>query len=165
MVMWGIPEKSIKNVAQRRWPWVRRTLQSKVMTRNRFLEIPPVISPLIWAHAWQNWFLTFLSDFSVCTVISTYFGNHMRSYTWFWQLLNFLSHTTEAELKYVERGLGDCCVRVAAAEGAGVVGGGIWSATKSLLFSLTPFGCGWAWEGDTLVCKESSKEGLGKARL
>ena len=28
---WGIPEKSIKNVAQRRHPQVRRTLQSKVM--------------------------------------------------------------------------------------------------------------------------------------
>ena len=33
---WGIPEKSIKNVAQRRWPQVRRTLESKVMARNGF---------------------------------------------------------------------------------------------------------------------------------
>ena len=45
MVKWGIPEKSIKNVAQRRWPYVRRSLQSKVMARNQFLEIPPAISP------------------------------------------------------------------------------------------------------------------------
>ena len=45
MVKWGIPEKSIKNVAQRRWPYVRRSLQSKVMARNWFLEIPPAISP------------------------------------------------------------------------------------------------------------------------
>ena len=40
--------------------------------------------------------MTFLSNFSVCTVISTYFGSHMRSYRWFWQLLRFLSHTIGA---------------------------------------------------------------------
>ena len=34
--MWGIPEKSMKNVAQRRWPEVRRTLQSKVMAKINF---------------------------------------------------------------------------------------------------------------------------------
>ena len=42
---WGIPEKSIKNAAQRRWSQVRRTLQSKVIARKRFLDIPPPISP------------------------------------------------------------------------------------------------------------------------
>ena len=35
---WGIPEKSTKNVAQTGRPEVRRTLQSKVITKNRFLE-------------------------------------------------------------------------------------------------------------------------------
>ena len=40
MAKWGIPEKSIKNVAQRYWPYVRRSLQSKVMAQNWFLEIP-----------------------------------------------------------------------------------------------------------------------------
>ena len=36
---WGIPEKSIKNATQRRWPQVSRTLKSKVMAKNRFLNI------------------------------------------------------------------------------------------------------------------------------
>ena len=36
MVKWGIPEKSIKNVAQGCWPQVRRTLRSKVMANNFF---------------------------------------------------------------------------------------------------------------------------------
>ena len=49
MIKWGIPEKSIKNVAQRRWPYVRRSLPQKVMARNWFLEIPPAISP-----AWEG---------------------------------------------------------------------------------------------------------------
>ena len=40
-----------------------------------------------------------------------------------------------------------------------LVGGGICSVTKSLLFWVTPFWYGWSWEGDTVVCKESSKEG------
>ena len=39
---WGIPEKSIKNVAQRRWNQVRRSLQSKVMARNGFSEFCPL---------------------------------------------------------------------------------------------------------------------------
>ena len=39
---WGIPEKSIKNAAQRRWSQVRRTLQSKVMARNGFSEFCPL---------------------------------------------------------------------------------------------------------------------------
>ena len=39
---WGIPEKSIKNVAQRRWDQVRRSLQSKVMARNGFSEFCPL---------------------------------------------------------------------------------------------------------------------------
>ena len=33
---WGIPEKSMKNVAQRRRPEVRRTLQSKAMAKIDF---------------------------------------------------------------------------------------------------------------------------------
>ena len=41
MVLWGIPEKSIKNVAQWCWLHVHRSLQSKVMAKNRFLEITP----------------------------------------------------------------------------------------------------------------------------
>ena len=40
MAKWGIPEKSIKNVAQRRWPFVRRTLQSKVMAKLDLLFFP-----------------------------------------------------------------------------------------------------------------------------
>ena len=40
---WGIPEKSSKNAAQRRWPQVRRTLQSKVMAGYWFLEISPLL--------------------------------------------------------------------------------------------------------------------------
>ena len=39
---WGIPEKSIKNVVQRRRPQVRKTLQSKVMARNGFFEFCPL---------------------------------------------------------------------------------------------------------------------------
>ena len=39
MAKWGIPEKSVKNAAQRCWPQVRRTLQSKVIAKNRFLHI------------------------------------------------------------------------------------------------------------------------------
>ena len=44
MAKWGVPEKSIKNAAQRRRPLIRKTLQSKVMAQNRFWEIPPCIS-------------------------------------------------------------------------------------------------------------------------
>ena len=47
MTKWGIPEKSTKNAAQKRWPRSRRTFQSKVITKNRFSEISPYISP--WA--------------------------------------------------------------------------------------------------------------------
>ena len=36
MAKWGIPEKSIKNVAQGCWNQVRRTLRSKVMANNFF---------------------------------------------------------------------------------------------------------------------------------
>ena len=39
MAKWGIPEKSIKKAAQRRWIQVRRTLHSKIMAKNRFLDI------------------------------------------------------------------------------------------------------------------------------
>ena len=45
MAKWGIPEKSIKNVTQRRWPQVCRTLQSKIIARKQLLEIPSAISP------------------------------------------------------------------------------------------------------------------------
>ena len=36
MAKWGIPEKRIKNPAQRCYPEVPRTLQSKVMAKSRF---------------------------------------------------------------------------------------------------------------------------------
>ena len=39
MGKWGIPEKGIKNAAQRCWIQVRRTLQSKIMAKNQFLDI------------------------------------------------------------------------------------------------------------------------------
>ena len=39
MAKWGIPEKGIKNAGQRRWIQVRRTLQSKIMAKNQFLDI------------------------------------------------------------------------------------------------------------------------------
>ena len=35
---WGAPEKSIQNIDQLRGNYLRRTLQSKVMANNRFLE-------------------------------------------------------------------------------------------------------------------------------
>ena len=38
----GIPEKSIQNVAQLRWNYLRRTLQSKVMAENRVLGNRPL---------------------------------------------------------------------------------------------------------------------------
>ena len=41
MAKWGIPEKSTKNAAQTGRPEVRRTLQSKVITKNRFSGISP----------------------------------------------------------------------------------------------------------------------------
>ena len=44
---WGIPEKSIKNVAQRRWNQVRRSLKSKVMARYGFSEFCPLW--ILWA--------------------------------------------------------------------------------------------------------------------
>ena len=47
MPEWGIPEKSIKNVAQRRWPKVRRTLQSKVIAQKSFTIFFPCILPCI----------------------------------------------------------------------------------------------------------------------
>ena len=37
MAKWVIPEKSIQNAAQRRWPQVHRTLHWKVMAKNFFL--------------------------------------------------------------------------------------------------------------------------------
>ena len=45
MVKWGVPEKSTKKVAQTGRPEVRRTLQSKVITKNRFSGISPCKSP------------------------------------------------------------------------------------------------------------------------
>ena len=45
MAKWGIPEKRIKNPAQRCYPEVPRTLQSKVMAKSRFGGISPCISP------------------------------------------------------------------------------------------------------------------------
>ena len=45
---WGIPEKSIKNAAQKRWPQVRRTFHSKVMDENGFWNIFPLY--ILWAR-------------------------------------------------------------------------------------------------------------------
>ena len=45
MAKWGIPEKRIKNAAQRCYSEVPRTLQSKVMAKCRFWGISPCISP------------------------------------------------------------------------------------------------------------------------
>ena len=45
MAKWSIPKKSITNVSHRHWLKVRRTLQSKVMTLNCFLESCLGISP------------------------------------------------------------------------------------------------------------------------
>ena len=39
MAKWGIPEKRIKNAAQRCYSEVPRTLQSKVMAKSRFWGI------------------------------------------------------------------------------------------------------------------------------
>ena len=39
MAKWGIPEKRIKNAAQRCYSEVPRTLQSKVIAKNRFVHI------------------------------------------------------------------------------------------------------------------------------
>ena len=39
MGKWGIPEKGIKNAAQRCFIQARRTLQSKIMAKNQFLDI------------------------------------------------------------------------------------------------------------------------------
>ena len=44
---WGIPEKSIQNVAQLRWNYLRRTLQSKVMAENRVLGNRPLYFTLL----------------------------------------------------------------------------------------------------------------------
>ena len=38
MGKWGIPEKSFENVFQLRWPYLRRTHQSKVIAGNHFLR-------------------------------------------------------------------------------------------------------------------------------
>ena len=40
-----VPEKSIKNAAQRRWPQVCKTLHSKVMAKNFFTKKMPCIFP------------------------------------------------------------------------------------------------------------------------
>ena len=45
MAKWGIPEKSTKNAAQAGQPEVRRTLQSKVIIKNRFSGISPCKFP------------------------------------------------------------------------------------------------------------------------
>ena len=45
---WGIPEKSMKNVAHRRWPKVRMTLQSKAMAKIDFCVYSPLYFTL-WA--------------------------------------------------------------------------------------------------------------------
>ena len=39
---WGIPKKSIQNVVQLRSNYLNRTLQSRVMAENRFLENRPL---------------------------------------------------------------------------------------------------------------------------
>ena len=49
MGMWGIPEKCTKNAAQNGRPDVRRTLHSKVVTKNQFREVHRV-NPL--EHKW-----------------------------------------------------------------------------------------------------------------
>ena len=43
---WGIPEKSMKNVAQRRRHVARRTLQSKGMAKIDFCDYIPLYSTL-----------------------------------------------------------------------------------------------------------------------
>ena len=59
---WGIPEKSFKNVAQLRWPYLRGTLQSKVIAGNHFLRRRGGVSrggdnvlcfPFVGAPLWQ----------------------------------------------------------------------------------------------------------------
>ena len=45
MGKWGIPEKSIKNAAQKRWIQVRRTFHSKVTAKNIFTNKIPCILP------------------------------------------------------------------------------------------------------------------------
>ena len=71
MAKWGIPEKNIKNVAQRRWPKVCRTLQSKVMAKLDFF----VFSPAILHYEPKKWNCTIfpLSDtvFKNCSTIRT----------------------------------------------------------------------------------------------
>ena len=43
---WGIHGKSLKNVAKRCWPQIRKTLQSKVMARNWSFGNSPLYIPL-----------------------------------------------------------------------------------------------------------------------
>ena len=57
---WGIPGKSMKNVAQRRWPEVRMTLQSKVMAKIDFCVYFPLYFTL-WAKKYKNY--VFLTSF------------------------------------------------------------------------------------------------------
>ena len=54
---WGIPEKSIKNVGQRQWPEIRRTLQLKVMAKIDFCIYIPLYFTL-WAKKKHHVFRT-----------------------------------------------------------------------------------------------------------
>ena len=61
MAKWGIPEKSMKNVAQRCWSEVRKTLQSKVMAKIDFCIYIPLYFTL-WAKKISNTFSGQVSD-------------------------------------------------------------------------------------------------------
>ena len=63
----GIPEKSIKNVAQLRWNYLRRTLQSKVIAENRVVGNRPLYFTLQKSVTQFQWKESYLSKTSFVT--------------------------------------------------------------------------------------------------
>ena len=63
----GIPEKSIQNVAQLLWNYLRRTLQSKVMAENRVLGNRPLYFTLQKSVTQFQWKESYLSKTSFVT--------------------------------------------------------------------------------------------------
>ena len=51
IVKWGIPEKIVQNAAQKHWPYVNTTLQTKGMTKSNF----GARSPLLQCKTWSCW--------------------------------------------------------------------------------------------------------------
>ena len=82
MAKWGIPEKSIY-VAQRRWPQVRRTLQSKIKAKTYLIFVAGTTSGvrILWGVSAETDIFYFC--FCTCGAIFRYFKRNENYQVWF----------------------------------------------------------------------------------